>query len=225
MSEECGRCGAATDSEAVTCGACGALLAAYQPPAGAREAMPEPVFDVPEAPTDVPVRSAPTGPSMEPDPVSEMSPATAGRTPGPERSPERRSGHLDRASKSLHDEAPAAAGAPVPVRREREPELIGVEPAPAGARPARPVRRSPVPSPPLTVSPPRPDGEAAGSSRLFLVGSIVCILAACILLVAGSSDGVSDAYAYVGLCLGPLGLIGLLSAVGLAILRRANDRR
>jgi hypothetical protein len=223
MNDACGRCGTPAAPEAVTCDACGALLAAYRPPTGAREAMPEPDFDppkpVPSAPVDpIPVvspQSTPIHVTLETNqpPVEQVS--------LPEPTPQVDVDPSDREADFRLDEASVVTERPAAVPAARERDRRAAEPAPVVVRPMRQVAP---PAEPLITSNPRRHEPAASPLPMYLVGSIAGILVACLLVAIGSSDRASDAYAYVGLCLGPLSLIGLLIAAGLAAISRMNTR-
>lgn len=66
------------------------------------------------------------------------------------------------------------------------------------------------------------DGLGLPAPNILVAGSVVLLLVSCLLFGVGSSDGVSDVYAYLGLCLGPIGLIGAAVGVGLLALNRSR---
>ena len=74
-------------------------------------------------------------------------------------------------------------------------------------------------------SPSRLDEIGRPRPQLVVMASIVTLLVSCALLGISSSERVSEVYGYLGLCLGPLGLIGLLIGVGLMIMGRSSETK
>ncbi len=240
MSERCGNCGALNPVAVETCERCGALLAAYRSPAGATEVMPEPDFDTrPDAasvtPPSAPPRPLATGfqtekggASATPEPITLVERASFEPEPVPEIAASEPGEVIEAALVEPVEPAPPATPPvmirPDPVSPRSSPTPV-IRPS-TGQRPA--IRRSPsAPEVPLSGSGeefrlPAAQLTRPPPSNRLVAGGIGLVLVSCIMFGVGSSPGVSDAFAYLALCLGPLGIIGLIVGAGLSKLRRTN---
>ena len=219
--ERCGRCGEPVPAGESVCPSCGALLDAYRTPVDttpASSGVPAGAHDV--AGQEQPAVQAPA-PAAEPDEPEpdRIEPADAGAT-----------FDLDVVDES---DVPAGTASPIepqPAADLAEQATADVTPSPATVRrrsderqtPRLSVRGRPVTREIEAPRPRRPGYVTRGTVEpVILLGMIWLVLAICLVAVASVVSGRGIAIA--GFVLGAFGILGIVVAVLVALVRREQD--
>ena len=217
--EQCGSCGETVPAGSALCPACGALLDAYRTPPAY-----DPLAELPTAAEPRPnvVQTPPIGSAARPREAG-VDPELLDARRRLVRSLAEPKRELMAVLERRDAEEPAASDAVERPQPERapEPQIRQTIQRSGSTRPASNARRvNPAPAP----SPGRPGYIVRGTVEPIILVGVSLFLIACVVAAVGSLSG-SATWLGIGLAIAAIGVIAVIGAMLVALVRHDSDRR
>lgn len=215
--ERCGACGTVVPAGSELCPACGALLDAYRTPPTVDPLPEASTAEVPQPNIiKMPAEGAVAiGTAAGVDPMLLDARRRLVRTLA---APSREL--IDVVERREAEQPTTVAVEPPQPERAREPEIRQPIPRPSSVRPASNARRVNLTPPP---SPKRPGYVVRGTVEPIILVGVALFLIACFVAAVGSLLG-SSAWQGVGLSIAAIGVIAVIGAILVALVRRDSER-